>query len=178
MMELNHDVVWMTCEGRCGISNQLSPPMSMIKMLNWYSAACEESQTTNTATRGNGPLAVAYLFQITLSAQNLLNISKCRAIAKFWMKKEAKNSNIWDNIDCSWSQDRPWHSVYYTPLPESMRPIIGTNNQINKLLIRPGRGWRFVPVFHVSRCRAAPCSCAPSGSVPLWPHSTLVPQID
>ena len=63
--------------------------------------------------------------------------------------------------------------VYYTPLPESMRPIIGTNNQINKLLIRPGRGWGFVPVFHVSRCRAAPCCCAPSGSVPLWPHSTL-----
>ena len=66
--------------------------------------------------------------------------------------------------------------VYYTPLPESMRPIIGTNNQINKLLIRPGRGWGFVPVFHVSRCRAAPCCCAPSGSVPLWPHSTLGSQ--
>ena len=57
-----------------------------------------------------------------------------------------------------------------------MRPIIGTNNQINKLLIRPGRGWGFVPVFHVSRCRAAPCCCAPSGSVPLWPHSTLGSQ--
>ena len=66
--------------------------------------------------------------------------------------------------------------VYYTPLPESMRPIIGTNNQINKLLIRPGRGRGFVPVFHVSRCRAPPCSCAPSGSVPLWPHSTLGSQ--
>ena len=116
---------------------------------------------------------VAYLFHITSSAKNLLNISKCRTIAKFWMKKEAKSAIHGTILIVAEARIA---RVYYTPLPESMRPIIGTNNQINKLLIRPGRGWGFVPVFHVSRCRAAPCCCAPSGSVPLWPHSTLGSQ--